>query len=106
LLFGSAQKLAIVTDHLEKLPPVVILRLRAMSAIDSTGIGEIEEVATRLKESGRLLVLCGAHEQPSKMMRQPVFESVVGQENIVPDIQSALNRAAEWVNHNTAAAGA
>jgi sulfate permease, SulP family len=105
LLFGSAQKLSIVTDHLEKLPPVVILRLRAMSAIDSTGIGEIEDVANRLHESGRLLVLCGAHEQPARMMRQPVFESVVGKENIVPDIQRALNRASEWVGKKSTAAG-
>jgi SulP family sulfate permease len=97
LLFGSAQKLTVVTDHLEKLPAVVILRLRSMSAIDSTGIGEIEEVAKRLHASGRLLVLCGAHEQPARMMRQPVFEAEIGAENILPDIQSALNRAAAWV---------
>ena len=102
LLFGSAQKLQIITDHINKLPPVVVLRLRGMSAIDSTGIGEIEEVAKRLRESGRLLVLCGAHEQPSRMMRQPVFVSEIGSENIVSDIQSALNRAAEWVNEKSA----
>jgi SulP family sulfate permease len=97
LLFGSAQKLAVVTDHLDRLPPVIILRLRSMSAIDSTGIGEIEEVAKRVHESGRLLVLCGAHPQPARMMRQPVFEALIGKENILPDIQSALDRAAEWV---------
>jgi SulP family sulfate permease len=100
LLFGSAQKLGVIVDHLEKLPPVVILRLRSMSAIDSTGIGEIEEVAKRLHESGRLLILCGAHEQPSRMMRQPVFEMEIGRENILPDIQSALDRAAEWVEQS------
>jgi len=102
LLFGSAQKLGVVTDHMEKLPRVVILRLRAMSAIDSTGIGEIEEVAKRLHESGRLLVLCGAHEQPMRMMSQPVFEAEIGKENILPNIQSALDRAAEWVNQQRA----
>jgi sulfate permease, SulP family len=105
LLFGSAQKLGVIVDHLEKLPQVVILRLRSMSAIDSTGIGEIEEVAKRLHESGRLLILCGAHEQPSRMMRQPVFEAEIGRENILPDIQSALDRAAEWVGQKSVAAG-
>jgi SulP family sulfate permease len=105
LLFGSAQKLGVIVDHLEKLPQVVILRLRSMSAIDSTGIGEIEEVAKRLHESGRLLILCGAHEQPARMMRQEVFESEIGRENILPDIQSALDRAAEWVGRKSVAAG-
>jgi sulfate permease, SulP family len=106
LLFGSAQKLSIITDHLEKLPPVVILRLRAMSAIDSTGIGEIEEVAKKVKAAGRLLVLCGAHEQPAKMMRQPVFMAQIGQENILPNIQTALDRAAQWVQTNSVGAKA
>jgi sulfate permease, SulP family len=105
LLFGSAQKLSVIVDHLEKLPPVVILRLRSMSAVDSTGIGEIEEVAKKLHESGRLLILCGAHEQPARMMRQPVFEAEIGRENILPDIQSALDRAAEWVRLKSVAAG-
>jgi SulP family sulfate permease len=105
LLFGSAQKLGVIVDHLEKLPQVVILRLRSMSAIDSTGIGEIEEVAKRLHESGRLLILCGAHEQPSRMMRQEVFEAEIGRENILPNIQSALDRAAEWVCEKRVAAG-
>jgi SulP family sulfate permease len=76
-----------------------------MSAIDSTGIGEIEEVAKRLHESGRLLILCGAHEQPSRMMRQEVFEAEIGRENILPNIQSALDRAAEWVCEKRVAAG-
>lgn len=97
LLFGSAQKLTIITDHLAKMPPVIILRLRAMSAIDSTGIGEIEELAKKIQASGRLLILCGAHEQPAKMMRQPLFEAQIGRDNILPDIQSALDRAATWV---------
>jgi sulfate permease, SulP family len=97
LLFGAAQKLSIITDHLQKLPPVIILRLRAMSAIDSTGIGEIEELAKKVRASGRLLILCGAHEQPARMMSQAVFEAQIGKENILPDIQSALDRAATWV---------
>jgi SulP family sulfate permease len=104
LLFGSAQKLSLISDHIAKLPPVVILRLRAMTTIDSTGIGEIEELAHKLRESGRLLLLCGAHEQPARMMRQAVFVAQIGEENILPDIQSALDRAAVWAKAQAATA--
>ncbi len=104
LLFGSAQKLHVIGDHLEKLPPVIILRLRAMTTIDSTGLGEIEELAKKVHASGRLLILCGAHEQPSRMMSQAVFEAQIGRENILPNIQTALDRAAEWMGSRQMAA--
>ena len=64
-----------------------------MTAIDATGIHAIESCAQRLTESGRTLLLCGAMEQPSKLLQQPRFLDHVGRENIMPNIQSALDRA-------------
>lgn len=93
LLFGAAQKLEVIIRSLQSLPPVVILRLRGMSAIDSTGLGEIEEVAARLHASGRHLLLCGAKEHPARLIHQPVFEEKIGAENICANIQEALDRA-------------
>ncbi|MDR3764662.1 MAG: SulP family inorganic anion transporter [Acidobacteriota bacterium] len=97
LLFGAAQKLEIILNSLPKLPKVVVLRLRGMSAIDSTGLGAIEDLAARVRASGRYFLLCGAKEHPSKMIHQPVFQEKIGRENICANIQEALNRAAELV---------
>jgi SulP family sulfate permease len=66
-----------------------------MSALDATGLFAIEEVATQLHASKRTLILCGAREQPSQLMRQAEFEEVVGKENICDNVQQALNRAEE-----------
>jgi SulP family sulfate permease len=98
LLFGAAQKLEIILHRLDALPPVVVLRLRGMSAIDSTGLGEIEHLAERLRDSGRHLLLCGAKEHPAKLIHQPVFEEKIGRENICSNIQDALDRAEQIVN--------
>ena len=95
LLFGAAQKLEVVLDRLETLPPVVILRLRGMSAIDSTGLAAIEDMHTRITASGRHLLLCGAKEHPARMIYQPVFVEQIGAENICSHIQAALDRAEE-----------
>ena len=38
LLFGSTDKLDVVRDRLDGLPPIVVLRLRYMTAIDATGL--------------------------------------------------------------------
>jgi SulP family sulfate permease len=94
-LFGTTEKLVEATANLEAFEPVVILRLRNMTAIDATGIHAIETFAKRLHESGRALILCGAMQQPSKLLSGPRFLDCVGRENIMPNVQDALDRAKE-----------
>ena len=51
-LFGGTDKLREIADHAEELPPVVVLRLRNMTAIDATGLSAIEELADELRQEG------------------------------------------------------
>lgn len=92
-LFGATDKISAVTQNIHKLPPVVILRLRNMTALDATGLFAIEEVAKQLHATKRTLILCGAREQPHELMHQAEFEEVVGKENICENVQEALKRA-------------
>src|ERR1700730_7721388 len=94
-LFGATDKIAAVTEDLHKLPPVVILRLRNMTALDATGLFALEEVARTLHASKRTLILCGAREQPAQLIHQAEFAEVIGQENICKNVQHALRRAEE-----------
>src|SRR5258706_15987441 len=72
-LFGATDKISAVTENMHKLPPVVILRLRNMTALDATGLFAIEEVARALHATRRTLILCGAREQPLELIRQSEF---------------------------------
>jgi SulP family sulfate permease len=92
-LFGATDKIDVVTENLHTLSPVVILRLRNMTALDATGLFALEEVARTLKASGRELILCGAREQPLILIQQSEFESLIGPENICQNVQDALIRA-------------
>ncbi|HZQ92676.1 MAG TPA: SulP family inorganic anion transporter [Terriglobales bacterium] len=92
-LFGATDKISVIHDHLSELPPIVILRLRNMTAVDATGLKALEEVADALHASGRELILCGAREQPASLMHQAEFEEHVGVENICPNVEAALQRA-------------
>jgi SulP family sulfate permease len=94
-LFGATDKIQAVTANVHKLPPVVILRLRNMTALDATGMFAIEEVAKELHASKRTLILCGAREQPSQLIHQAEFSEVIGEENICENVQHALRRAEE-----------
>ncbi len=94
-LFGATDKFADILEELDTLPPIVILRLRNMTAIDATGLGAIRELADRLHASGRQLLLCGAREQPAQLMKQAEFARHVGAQNICLSITAALVRAAD-----------
>jgi sulfate permease, SulP family len=92
-LFGTTENLVDETSDLSKFAPIVVLRLRNMTAIDATGLHALEQLADRLKKSGRTLLLCGALPQPAKMLHRAEFVEHVGEDNILPDINAALERA-------------
>lgn len=96
-LFGSTDKLHDIALNAESLPPVVILRLRNMTAVDGTGLSAIEELADDLRAKGKTLVLCGAPSQPAGAMRKAEFHEHLGNENICASVQAALDRAAAIV---------
>jgi SulP family sulfate permease len=92
-LWGTTEKLVDATTNVEEFAQVVVLRLRNMTAIDATGVHAIERFAGQLRNSGRTLLLCGAMNQPSKLMTGEHFLDRVGRENMMPNIQTALDRA-------------
>jgi SulP family sulfate permease len=107
-LFGATDKASVIVEKIHELPPVVILRLRNMTAIDATGLFALEEVARGLHAANRTLLLCGAREQPAQLIRQAEFEDVIGRDNICDNVQAALRRAEDVFERmeNKAAAGA
>ena len=92
-LFGGLEKLSTITGRLGELPPIVILRLRNMTALDGSGLGALEDLHDELHATGRTLILCGAREQPALLMRKAGFHAHVGDANICLDLDDALERA-------------
>jgi sulfate permease, SulP family len=94
-LFGATDKLITETTDLARYAPIVILRLRNMTAIDATGLHAIEVLCDRLAKSGRTMLLCGARRQPAELIHRPDFVAHIGRENILPHIAAAFARARE-----------
>jgi len=92
-LFGATDKIEEITSRLSTLPPILILRLRNMTAMDSTGLQALENLADQVHASGRELVLCGAREQPARLMDRAEFQQHIGSENMCNSIAAALDRA-------------
>jgi sulfate permease, SulP family len=98
-LFGATDKIDEILSRIPELPPIVILRLRNMTAIDATGLQALEKLADAVYNSGRRLILCGAREQPARLMMQAEFEQHVGAENISHSVAEALERAKDLYAH-------
>jgi sulfate permease, SulP family len=100
-LFGATDKLALIEEQISSLPPVVMLRVRNMTAIDATGLHALEGLADKLQATGRTLIICGMREQPAKLMAQAEFHYRIGDENIQPHLEAGVRRAKEILAHKS-----
>jgi SulP family sulfate permease len=66
-----------------------------MTALDATGIHALEQFSDRLHKAGKTLLMCGARDQPSRLIARSDFLEHVGAENVLPHVQAALARAEE-----------
>ena len=78
-LFGATDKLTDLIGQVDDLAPIVVLRLRNMTAIDATGLRAIQDFADALHQTGRALLLCGALPQPARLMSKAEFYRHVGE---------------------------
>jgi SulP family sulfate permease len=94
-LFGTTEKLAEAGKDLNQLADIVIVRLRNMTALDATGIHALEQFSDRLHKAGKMLLLCGAREQPADLILRSDLMAHVGARNVLPNAQAAFLRARE-----------
>lgn len=98
LFFAMTDKVMdIVKDTSED---VLILRMRAVPAIDASALHIFYEILDTCKRSGITLVFSHVNEQPMKMLQKAGFDKEVGVENFCPNIDTALLRAKEIVSAN------
>lgn len=98
LFFAMTDKVMdIVKDTSED---VLILRMRAVPAIDASALHIFYEILDTCKRAGITLVFSHVNEQPMKMLQKAGFDKEVGVENFCPNIDTALLRAKEIVSAN------
>ena len=95
LLFGGTDALDGIRDRLDGLPPIVIVRLRYLTAIDAAGLDAIEDLARTVTATSRVFLVSGAREQPLALMRRSQFVRRLGAEQMCASFEDALARARE-----------
>jgi len=95
LFFGAIERFKDAMRRVEKRPKVLIIRMRMVPAIDATGLQVLEDVMERTRREGGTLLLTGVADQPIKAMQQSGLLDRLGRENVMPNIDAALERARE-----------
>lgn len=90
--FGAVDKFREAIDRVAERPKVLIIRMRNVPAIDSTGIAVLEKLCLDNRKHGTHFVLSGVHSQPLIAIEQAGLIDVFGEENIHDNIDSALAR--------------
>jgi SulP family sulfate permease len=93
--FGAVSKFRDAVRIVENPPKIIIIRMRDVPAIDSTGIHALEQLLKETKRHNTHLVLSGVHTQPLMALAQAGFIEKIGEANIHGNIDDALDRARE-----------
>lgn len=91
--FGAADMLKDVMVNLEASPKVFILRMRHVPMIDASGMNALKEFFSKCKRGKTTLLLSGVHGQTEKELRKFGLTKLIGEENMLANIDAALERA-------------
>lgn len=92
MFFGAADRIA--TISVKDFTRCLIIRMRAVNALDATAMHSLEELYDKLSKKHIAVVFSHVNEQPMHVMQKAGFVEKVGSENFCEHIDEALERAA------------
>ena len=95
MFFGMTDR---ITDiSVKEFTRYLIIRMRGVPSLDSSGMNALENLYEYCKENGVQLIISHANEQPMATMRHAGFVELVGEEHFRPNIDDAIAHARELV---------
>jgi SulP family sulfate permease len=91
--FGAAERFKDTISVVSRRPKVLIIRMRSVLALDSTGMHALKDVVHRSRREGTTVLLSDVHMQPLVALTgSPVLDEI-GRENVFGSLGDALARA-------------
>ncbi len=88
--FGAAEKFKNTLLEVSRKPQVLIIRMRNVSAIDSTAMHALKDLVRSAKKDGTAIVLSDVHSQPLVALGRSELLEEIGEERIVGTVDEAL----------------
>ncbi len=98
LFFGAAQTFQDTLMNMQENPRVLILRMRNVPFIDSTGIYRLTEIIKRFNARGVTVILSGVNPQVKSDLIKADIYAVLDESNLLSDIDSSIKRASAILN--------
>jgi SulP family sulfate permease len=91
--FGAVYKFKEAINIVEKAPPVRVIRMSQVNAIDSSGLQALKEVAHDCRKHGTVLLISEVRAQPYVAMMKSGLVDDVGSQNVLASLEDTLSRA-------------
>ena len=95
LFFGAVETFRETLDRLAEHPKLLIIRMRDVHALDSTGIHALTDVIRRSRRAGSEVLFTEVRAQPLAALTASGMLDEVGMANVFPEIDDALARTYE-----------
>ena len=91
--FGAAEQFRETLSSIGGRPRVLIIRMRSVPAMDSTGLHALGEIVRRSRGEGTRVILSDVHSQPMAALGRSRLLDELGDENLVGSLDEALAAA-------------
>jgi len=96
--FGAADRFRDTLGQVGRQPRVLIVRMRSVPAMDSTGLRALTDVWDKNRAAGTLMLLSDVHAQPMMALARSGLLDRIGDDNLFGNLDDALNRAREHLD--------
>jgi SulP family sulfate permease len=90
LFFGAAERFRSVLGEISAKPKVLIVRMRNVTAMDSTGIHALRELVRNGRRGGTRVILAEVLEQPRLVLGNAGLLDELGRENVFESLEEAI----------------
>jgi SulP family sulfate permease len=95
--FGVAETFKDTVGQIANKPRVLIIRMRNVPSIDSSGMHALKDVVHRSRKDGTLVLLSDVHTQPLVAIGRSAVLDEIGDENLFGNVDDALDRARAYL---------
>ena len=91
--FGAAEKFKDTLGEIASRPAVLIIRMRNVPAIDSSGMHALRDIVRSSRKEGTMVMLSDVHAQPLVALGQSDMLDEIGDDHIFGNVDDALAQA-------------
>lgn len=103
--FGAADRFKTILRDVQRKYKVLILRMKHVPVMDATGLRALEDVFTKSRREGTVVILSEVNAQPRRVIRSAGLDQQIGLENIQPAFEAAIQRAERLLEAASPGAG-